>query len=344
MALKRARMTDVAKKAGVSQTTVSFVLNGIEAGLPESTKQRVLEAARELNYSPNAAARRLASRRSHAIGFAMYDIEYIVDYMTGAAAILAATYAASEIQGHQVVVYTTHERRESGEDAETYFTVPIRSREVDGVIVWDSYVAGDRLAAAFRDGLPIVTVDRVVEEVPSVVPNYEAGLEQVLDLLLSRGHKRFALLYAGVFHRDRVIREAFDQVVARKGIPPSAITVKEGRYYPGNAHRNVQGRLDEILSQPERPTALICGESKSAFEALAYLKIRGIRVPDEMAVVSCTQVPASDYPLIDLTCLNTHWDVMGRHAVELVLRMVRGENLAGTQVVVEPELVVRGSV
>ena len=72
-------MTDVARLAGVSQTTVSFVVNNLDAGLPEHTKRKVLQACAELNYSPNEAARRLASRVSRAIGLAIYDISAVAN-------------------------------------------------------------------------------------------------------------------------------------------------------------------------------------------------------------------------------------------------------------------------
>ncbi len=92
-------MNDVAREAGVSQTTVSFVLNNIEAGLPERTKQRVLDAARRMNYTPNEAARRLASRRSRALGLAIYDITDIMDYQQAASSVVASVFRAAVHKG-----------------------------------------------------------------------------------------------------------------------------------------------------------------------------------------------------------------------------------------------------
>jgi len=147
---RRVTMADVAKAAGVSQTTVSFVVNNLDAGLPERTKQKVLQACADLNYSPNEAARRLASKVSHAIGLALYDITALANYRQAAATVIASVYRAAEARQQRLQIYTTHERREDGADIATYFAAPVRGREVDGIVVWDSYVDEKRIVSAFN--------------------------------------------------------------------------------------------------------------------------------------------------------------------------------------------------
>jgi len=342
--VKRATMTDVAKRAGVSQTTVSFVLNDIDAGLPERTKKKVLEAARELNYSPNDAARRLASRKSHALGLAIYDIGDIVDYTQAAAVVLASVYRAAERRSHRLAVFTTHERAESGEDLETYFAVPVRSHEVDGVIVWDYYVDGNKLLSGFRDGLPIVTLDRQVMEVPCVVPDYDHGLQEIVDALVRKGHERLCLLtHSEKVYRDVKVRSAFDRAVRRAGIRAEEVTFKEEPRVEPPEDGIVEKIVDEILDMRERPTAVICAYDKSAIATLMQLRRRGIAVPKEMAVVGCAGLPVTAHEAFSLSTLDLRQDLMGTHAVDLVIGMVRGEDLSGTHVLVQPQFVERGT-
>ncbi len=335
-------MTDVARRAGVSQTTVSFVLNGIDAGLPERTRQRVMDAARELNYSPNDAARRLASQRSRTLGLAFYDISIVTDYRQAAATVMRAVFKAAEKSGHRLSVYTTHERHETGEDVGTYFAVPVRSREVDGMIVWDSYVEAERLRASFDEPLPIVTLDRQVADVPCVVPDYDEGVRSVVNSLVADGRRRFCLItHAAKVYRDVHFCAAFESAAREAGIPESNLTyTQEGPADPPTKP-TVELIIDDLLQQPKRPEAILCAYDRSALAALIHLRSLGVSVPDDIAVVGCSGLPicADDY--YQISTLDLRHDLMGSHAVELVLRMVRGEDLRGSKVVVTPEYVRR---
>jgi len=336
-------MDDVAREAGVSQTTVSFVLNGIEAGLPESTKQRVLEAARRLNYTPNDAARRLASNRSRAIGLAIYDIRYVMDYQQAAASVLSSVFRAAEIRGQRLGVYTTHERAESGEDIETYFATPVLGREVDGVVVWDYYVGADRLISSFKDGLPIVLLDRQTQDVPCVVPDYDQGLIDIVRHLVSSGRKSLrALVRPGEAYRDTRFRAAFDTAARLAGLAPNQFACLE---QPGSRRSGddsaIQEIVDQLLEMPEPPDAIICARDHMALSVLTHLRARGVDVPGSIAVVGCAGLPVTSHPAFRLSTLDLRLEVMGIHAVDLVVRMAKGEQLSGTCIVVRPEFIPR---
>ncbi|MDH7601642.1 MAG: LacI family DNA-binding transcriptional regulator [Armatimonadota bacterium] len=339
---RRVTMADVARLAGVSQTTVSFVVNNIEAGLPESTKRRVLEACAKLNYSPNEAARRLASKISRAIGLAIYDIMALANYRQSAGVVLASVYQAAEARGQRLQIYTTHERKENGTDVGTYFAVPVRSREVDGIVIWDQYVAEERVTAAFEEGLPIVLLDRRIGEVPAVVPDYELGFSSLADSLLDRGYERFCLaLRRGSCYRDVHAKEAFISRVTSKGLPANCIDIVEL-----DIEAEVGPTLDSEIADrmlSTNPQALVCTYDTIALAAMAAFRKRGMRIPQDIAVVGCAGVPAAADPEYDLTTLHIRYDLMADHAVDMVLRMVKGERVSGSCVAVAPELIVRSS-
>ncbi len=337
-------MTDVAKLAGVSQTTVSFVVNNLDAGLPERTKRKVLQACEKLNYTPNEAARRLATRVSHAIGLAIYDISAVVNYRQSGATVLASVYRAAEMRQHKLQIYTTHERSESGVDVGTYYAVPVRSHEVDGVILWDAFVDERQVTSTFTEGLPIVTLDRRCGNVPAVVPDYEHGFRAIAEHLSQKGYHRVAMVtQPGSRYRDTRATAALTASAPEFGITVDGPSPLEVDIETQTDARFMSRLVESILSRKPRPQALVCTYDTIALGLLAALHEAKVSVPDELAVVGCAGVPAAADPAYDLTTLDLRHDLMGQHAVDMVLRMVKGESLAGSCVVVQPELVTRSS-
>lgn len=101
--------------------------------------------------------------------------------------------------------------------------------------------------------------------------------------------------------------------------------------------------MDEMLAQEPRPRVLLRTYDVIALGAVAALRQKGLRVPEDIAVTGCAGVSAAADPTYDFTTLGLHHDQMGHHAVDMVLRVAKGENLAGSSVVVQPELMVRSS-
>lgn len=341
---RRVTMMDVAKAAGVSQTTVSFVVNNLDAGLPESTKRKVLEACKELNYSPNEAARRLARKASHAIGLAMYDITALANYRQSAAPIVASVYRAAETRQQRLQIYTTHERREDGSDIGTYFSVPVRSREVEGIILWDSYVDEDRVISAYNEGLATITLDRQCGMVPSVTPDYVDGFRKVAEFIAKRGYDRICIATrTGQYYRDRAARSPFIAAAMELGLPVDNVTAMSVDIETETDPRLMQHIVDRMLAESPLPRVLVCLYDVIALAAVAAFRRRGVRVPEDIAVIGCAGVPASADPAYELTTLDLRYDLIGQHAVDMLLRMINGDDLTGSRVVVQPELVIRST-
>lgn len=341
---RRVTMMDVAKAAGVSQTTVSFVVNNLDAGLPESTKRRVLDACAELNYSPNEAARRLARKASRAIGLAMYDITSLANYRQAAATVLSSVYRAAEGRQQRLQIYTTHERREDGSDIATYFVVPVRSREVEGIVIWDTFADKERIISAYHEGLPMVMLDRQCGDVPSVTPDYADGFRQVAEHIAEKGYDRICVATRpGDYYRDKSAREPFITAAMDLGLPVESMTSIEVEIETQTNSASMLEILDKMLASSPRPRVLVCMYDAIALAAISALRYRGIRVPEDIAVVGCAGVPASADPAYDLTTLDVKHDLMGQHAVDMLLSMISGEDLTGARMMVRPELIVRSS-
>ncbi len=341
---QRVTMADVARLAGVSLTTVSFVVNNLDGGFTEQTKRKVLRACKKLNYTPNEAARRLATKHSRAIGLAIYDVSAIPDPTQSGGTVLASVYRAAESRGHRLHVFTTHNRSEDGLDVATYYTVPIRSREVDGVVLSDEFVDENRVVSVFRDGLPIVTLDRRCGDVPAVVPDYEYGCRAVAEFLAERGYEPFSIVARpGIHYRDSNIGQILRHTASELGI-----AVDNRHHFEADPETQVetahfQALVNNFVACRPWPRAVVCMYDALALALVHSLRQMGVRVPEDIAVIGCSGVPASSDRAYQLTTLDLRYRTMAQHAVDLLLRMLAGENIRGTCVAVQPELIIRSS-
>jgi len=160
-----------------------------------------------------------------------------------------------------------------------------------------------------------------------------------------RGYDRICLATSGKrnFYRDRRARGAFISAAMELGLPIETMTSLEIEIETQTDPKAMAKVIDGLLAEEPQPRVLVCMYDVIALAAIAALRNRGVRVPDDIAVIGCAGVPASADPAYGLTTLDVRHDLMGQHAVDLVLRMVKGEDMTGTSVVVQPELIVRSS-
>lgn len=271
---------DVARRAGVSTTTVSFVLNDqAVARIPEETRERVRAAAAALGYRPNAAARLLRTRRSETIGF-------VTD------AVASTPYAGAIIRGAQdaawahdkllIIVNTDHNEQIKRSAVEI-----LLERRVEGLIYAADYHKPVAPPVA-PGGIPIVLLDCYAEDrsLPSVVPDEVGGGRTATEALLRKGHRRigFVNLTRGIPASVGRL-EGYAAALARYGVPYDEALV---RYVnEGLGHGLGQGyhAVLDLLRLADPPTALFCGNDRTAMEAYDAVRELGRRIPDDVAVV-----------------------------------------------------------
>jgi LacI family transcriptional regulator len=277
----RPTAADVGRLAGVSPTTVSFVLNNRQdQAISQATRQRVLDAVQELGYRPNRAAQGLRTKRTATIGYV--TDEAAVDPFAGGA-ISGAHDCARRHHSMLLVVHTNRDpriRRAAIED--------LLDRQVDAILF---AVVGTR-----RVTLPeiIVKVPAVLvncftvrsslaSSLPTVLPDEEGAGYSAARVLLDAGHREIALLlgYAGAWAtrtRLRGIRRALTEA----GVDLSDIPIRHGNYRADSGYE----LTGQVLATGRRPTALLCGNDRMAFGAYLALGEAGLRIPRDMSVVS----------------------------------------------------------
>ena len=327
---------DVARLAGVSPTTVSFVLNDVVgSGIPESTKKRVRASARELRYRPNATARLLRTNRSHAIGFVTDEIAstpFAGDIIKG------AQEAAWE-DGKILVIVDTGKKRKIEESA----VEMMLERRVEGIIYAAMYHRAVEPPTSCNE-VPVVLLDCYSEDGSwaSVVPDEVSGGRTATEALLNKGHERVGFINLSPGVPAAIGRlEGYKRALEAHGLAFDGSLVVYG---DGTAEAGYEC-ASALLRAPAPPTAIFCGNDQMAMGAYEALGELGLRIPEDVAVVGFDNlelVAAHLRPPLSTVAL-PHYE-MGRWAVEYLIEQAERGRVEPVQHTIDCPYVERGSV
>lgn len=320
---------DVAKRAGVSQTTVSLVFSGKAPGrISEATAAAVREAARELGYRPNAAARALRSGTASAVGLVVRDVTHPFFGRT----LRGAQRAASEA-GHVVVLIDDNYGR--GDAA----VEALRDGAIDGFL----YFAAVPSAAMRGPGAPpVVMVESERAGLPFVRLDAEGGTDLAMEHLQALGHERIGSLRLEV--DDSSGGQTFDRRHERwaahlraRGQDPADQVVGVTSF---DADSTIAAAR-ELLQRPDRPSAFLCDDDLLASGMVAAAHQLGLRVPQDVAVVGFDDLEVARLTNPPLTTVAFDAEALGAAAFELLLARLHGRRPKNQ--VLPSRLIVRGS-
>jgi len=329
---------DVAAHAGVSRTTVSYVLNNVEAAnISEETRQRVFAAAEELGYVPDAAAQALASGRTQTIGLILPRRQTQPRTNTTHYRIIEGLLEITHQFGVRVLIDSVRETQQ----ADSYVNLA-RNKRIDGLILSDLRVDDPALAKLVSDTFPIVLLGRLPRiKVTSVEFDNRSGARAAVDHLVAQGHTRIAVInfapatFTGAQERLRGYRDS----LAAHQIPFDETLVRYADYTSESGY----AAAISLLESGAAPTALFVASDEVALGALAGLHQRGVSVPDDIAVVGFDDHPVARFTIPALTTVRLPFEEMGRQAGTMLLDLVLHKKKPGRQVLLAPELIVRDS-
>jgi DNA-binding LacI/PurR family transcriptional regulator len=334
---RRANSFDVAKAAGVSRTTVSFVLNQVPGvSISEATRERVLEAARRLNYHPDASGRRLASGRSRTLGLVLRQSPEQVFADAFLVQVLLGVEQAAAQHGYHVLLKPL----EPG-DPGAYARL-IRENHVDGIILSGPRHSDDAIHRLHDDGFPIVLIGQLPGiDIPFVDIDAVEGSATVVRHLLELGHRRIAMITnASLEYTSAQQRRAgYHQALREVGLTPGDALLREGDYTPASGYAAMSGLLESL----EPPDAVFVASDVVAMGAVQAVKRAGLRIPADIAVAGFDDVPLAAYFDPPLTTVHLPAYGLGWAAGERLVRLVNGETLDETGVLLGSQLVVRAS-
>lgn len=333
MARRYVSVKEVAAKAGVSFQTASKVLNGGNVRVSAETAARIIAVAERLGYRPNTVARSLVQRSTTTIGLITGD-------MTDAALSQFAVAAERTARRNSRAVLVGN-LAEGGEDGAAVARMLIE-RRVDGIIAAAPQLEEDpEVAGLLRRYVPAVSLHHVPGGgVPLVGSNHRAGARIAIEHLIRLGHTSIGTV-TGPFRRH-VVRSrlhGFQDALREAGIEPGQDLTVESDWTP----RGAAAATRLLLQHDPAVTAIFVHSDTMAIGVLSALAAAGRRVPADIAMVSCDDMPFAEYLIPPLTSLRVPFAETGEQAVNLLLRSIAGEPLPGGPLLLPVELIVRAS-
>lgn len=320
---------DVAAHAGVSVATVSKVINQ-RYGVAAKTVERVRDVIDELGYEASLVAQSLRNQRTNVIGVLVNDLEpFSAELLKGAGDAIHGT-------GYELVIYCAGGRAVADAGWERRYLSRLSETLVDGaVLVTPTLVEA-------RYGAPIVAVDPHAgpSDLPTIDSDNVHGARLAVEHLLALGHRRIAMLTGRPDLQSAQLRErGYRQALAAAGVPVDEGFVLPGGYDPATSAQSARRLLD--AERP--PTAIFAANDVSALATIEVADALGFGVPDDLSVVGFDNIPESTACSPPLTTVDQPIREMGRRAIDLLVRLIRGEPAEPSHVTLPTALVVRQS-
>jgi DNA-binding LacI/PurR family transcriptional regulator len=334
MKRKRPTIEDVAALAGFSRQTVSRVLNNRDK-VADETRARVLAAIEELDYRPDAAARGLVSRRTYVLGILAADFS---DYTH--ACIIEGAEAEAREHGYSIFISGA----EHGPDGEPLHSPLLSQHQAEGLFIVyhgssrDNYTIFEDIPA----DLPVVTIGYAPnrENVFTVGIENRQSARRAMEHLLSLGHRRIAHITGPpAMYESQERRLGYTEALQEAGITPESSWVAAGDWSSASGYRGTT----RLLGRMPGFTALFVQNDRMAMGALQALRERGLRVPDDVALVGFDDIPSARYFAPPLTTIHHPLYEMGREGTRLLVDLINNRHTLTGPVCLKTELVVRQS-
>lgn len=327
--VSRVTIDEVAKRAGVSISTVSRVLNGLDRVHPQ-TRQRVLEVVRELRYQPSALARGLAIQQTQTLGFVIPTLSDPFYFE-----IVRGVEEAAAAMGHNLLVVS----QPAAQDDRRYLQL-FDQRRVDSMVLVGVTIPAEEMSRLVAQGFPVACLQQDVGEgvFSFRVDNY-GGARAMADHLLSLGYRRIAYIAGSDHTPDNAERlRGLQDALSDRGLSLPRGWIAQGDYHRKSGYIAMQ----QLLGLSPLPEAVFAANDQMAIDAILAIRDRGLRVPEDIAVVGFDDIPLASYVVPSLTTVRQPAYELGYRAARAVLEALK-EATVPTRVVLPTQLVIRQS-
>lgn len=319
MKFEAVTIKDIAKALGISTSTVSRALRD-SYEISAETKQLVMECAEKLNYRPNPVALSLKERRTRSIGVVVCEIAngFFSQIINGIESI-------AYDKGYNVIVSQSHESAEREAMDLQYLT----SRSVDGLLISLSTETNDLsyLRELHEKGLPVVFFDRISDEIHThsvIVDNFK-GAYEATEHLIHNGYRNIACITNSEFLSITTERLAgYREALIANDIKPYSAYIKHC-FYGGMIFSEVEEAVNKLLTLKTKPDAIFATSDKLTTGCLKTLKRRGIRIPEDIALVGFNNSDIAELLSPSLTVVRQPAYEIGKAAMELMLQLVESK-------------------
>lgn len=357
--MARPTIKDVAAEVGVSAQAVSLVINE-KPGVSEDTREAILAAIRKLNYTPRAWAQAMRGGETRTLAFIYAGTRrgrlsasgYLEEILNGA-------LAAGNRRGYHLLLYSLQlGDLETGPGNGANGPAWPRNLlgRVDGLVTVVSDLSEPHLEAIEELGLPVVEIQRDNESAYTVCANDEGGLRSAVSYLVRRGHTRIAYLSRALSTYTSRARHAgylkglsdhgleYDEglVLYAEHGKTDTIVMTEHAFEPAEMTQGHELTL-ELLRHPDPPTAVICFDDLLALGGLRAARSRGVRVPDDLAIIGFNNFSVAAAVDPPLTTIEFPAYELGAKAADLIIDHLQGKSIAEKHVTIPVTLVARST-
>jgi len=340
--MKRPTQNDVAKFAGVSRATVSYVLNGLNDGrvlISKETNKKVIEAIEELGYVPDASAQALRRGSTKTLGLIIPDMDnpHYWEYANGAEKEALAS-------GYRLLLSSMELNIEHGED----IFKDLSRQRIDGLILMGSFISRSEksqktLNQFLKRQLPIVEIrdntdtDNNLDRVSS---DYYLATKEVMAHLLSFGHRQIGLVYGvqePVLAEDRLL--PYQESLRAAGLPVQDDLIIRC----GTTIQDGYQAAESLLKRSNKPTAIIAVNDLLAIGAMRAAVDIGLKIPQDLSVVGYDDILLAKFMAPRLTTVSKDAVGVGRAAVKLLLARIQEPDRPRQMLNVSPRVIIRES-
>jgi LacI family transcriptional regulator len=312
---KRPTQTDVAQLAGVSQTTVSHVLNNTDIAVPTETRQRILQAMEELGYVPNITARSLRTNKTYTIAGIIPDITnpFYPAFERG-------IQDVAEEHGYDLIMYNTNGDLKK----EQKCLRSVWQRRVDGVVAVLFNLTAKDLLPLLDMNIAVVRLEATKKEageypLDNLYVDNVAAAHRAVDYLISKGHTRIGII-VGERGPGKFRELGYRQALTRHNIALDETLIRQADFAEKGGYQS----MTELLELSPLPTAVFAANDLMAAGALMAIKQAGLRVPDDIAVIGFDNIPMAKLLTPALTTIAQRQEQLGRRAAEMLFERLSG--------------------
>jgi LacI family transcriptional regulator, kdg operon repressor len=332
--MKTVTITDVAKYAGVSKSTVSQYLNKRYDYMAEKTKKKIEQAIEELGYHPNFIARSLKQKSTTTIGVITANILHVFSTQI----IRAIEDFCNQLDFHVIVC-----NADDDPEKERKYIDMLRAKQVDGIIIFPTGSNVESYQQMIKEEFPIVFIDRYVPGVKAsavLLDNMKAATLAVNEFA-RKGYDRIGIIMP---EKAESITPRMERINGyKKALKANKLKVNP-EYIKSLEVKNMQKALEEMLDLSEPPNAIIAGNDLSLYEVLKYTKENGMRIPEDLAVIAIDDVPFANIYYPAITSIAQPAFEMGTKAANLLFEKINNHTILNEEVFrFEPKLIVRSS-
>ncbi|MEK4024995.1 LacI family DNA-binding transcriptional regulator [Sporosarcina sp. FSL W7-1283] len=329
-------MADVAKKAGVSKSTVSQFINNRFEFMAEATKVKIEESIEELGYIPNNMARSLKKKESNTIGIIVANILH-----TFSNEIIRAIEDVCEEQGVHVFVCNADDDPKK----ERSYIKMLQAKQVDGLIIFPTVGNEDVYASLRKSNFPIVFLDRKTEGAyyPTIMLDNHKASEIAINQCVKAGKMKIAIVSTSI---KRKVVPRIERIEGYKRRMKELNLAYEESWIVATERTKIVEDLDRLWLADERPNAFYAINDLALMELMKFIKKNSLTIPQDVAVIGLDDSPFLEVFTPPITVITQPTFQMGKEAAQLLLKIIQAKDIEDDYEVIRhiPRLLKRESV